>query len=343
MREVALMLGSEVSIFNFPQWLPIQRNQSSTELWVDFWNYEVRPDTRIIAYTIQKLEQYIKDQSIQRLVFYDLFHYHPAFSFPHIEMIKYFQTRLPTSLVTICKRPIPELENVVHFDFYWNRTKHAYHNKSPTWKQSDAGNYNQWPIMLDHRPLAVLSLYGENNQGIKKPLYNAIHHIPGHHSTAQNVLPSDSGDTELGKLVATPPARRFFDSTYISAQVESLVKGPNVIFCEKTYDHLIQGRFVLNFGPRHYYRTLAKNGWRLPVLPAEMDFWWDDIEDQTSTDEISNEPRFLAYVDFLKRLTTDQNMLHELFISNIDVFEHNHQQLQQRPYDIFNLEQLDHK
>jgi len=343
MREVAVLPGSELSIFKFPQWIAIQQNQSSTELWIDYWNYEVRHDPRMIAYTIPSLEQYITTHSIQQLVFYDLFHYDPTFSFQHIEMIKYFQQRLPTSLITFCKHPIPELKNVVHFDFYWNRTKYAYHDKQPTWKQSSVDNYTQWPIILSPRPLDVISLYGTNNQYIKQPLYNAIHHIPGYHSTLQNVLPSDDGATELGKLVATPPARRFFDDTYISAQVESLVKGPNVIFCEKTYDHLIQGRFVLNFGPRHYYRTLAECGWRLPVLPAGNEFWWDDIEDQDHTESISNEPRFLAYVEFLKNLTADRTVLHNLFINNIEVFEHNQRQLQQRPYDIFNLEQLDHK
>jgi hypothetical protein len=30
-------------------------------------------------------------------------------------------------------------------------------------------------------------------------------------------------------------------------------------------------------------------------------------------------------------------------MANTDVFVHNQQQLYQRPYDIFNLEQLDHK
>ena len=117
-----------------------------------------------------------------------------------------------------------------------------------------------------------------------------------------------------------------------------------MIFCEKTYDHLIQGRFVLNFGPRHYYRSLVEHGWKIPV---GIDFSWDNIEDQTVdwniADEFADEPRFVAYLDCLKKITTDQNALHDLFIANIDVFKHNHQQLQQRSYDIFNLEQLDHK
>ena len=342
MREVALMPGSNDWIFKLPAWLPIVQNQSSHELWVDYWQYEVQHDARREDYTKKTLKRYIKTHSIQKLVFYDIFHYESIFESQRIELITYFQRILPTTLVTFRKLPIPEVDHVVHFDFYWNRCKQAYLDKIPGWKQLDKENFNQWPIRLDKRPLAVLSLYGANNQLIKRHLYNAINHVPGYHSglTKETVLPSDTGETHVGSLQATPPARRFFDDTYMSAQLESLIKGPNVIFCEKTYDHLIQGRFVLNFGPRHYYLSLVENGWKIPV---GIDFGWDNIEDQTVDWNIADEPRFVAYIDCLKKLTADQNTLHDLFVANIDVLKHNHQQLQQRPYNIFNLEQLDHK
>jgi hypothetical protein len=342
MREVALLPGSQAWIFNLPQWLPIVQNQSSHELWVDYWEYEVYPDSRREFYTKKSLKRYIKTHAIQKLVFYDIFHYVPIFEDQRIEMIKYFQKILPTSLITICKRPIPGINNVVHFDYYWNRCKQAYLDKIPGWKQLGKENFNQWPISLDPRSSVLLSLYGRNNQDLKNVLYNSINHIPGFHSglSEETVLPSESGETQIRILTATPPARRFFDDTYVSAQLESLIKGSNVIFCEKTYDHLIQGRFVLNFGPRHYYLSLVENGWKIPV---GIDFGWDNIQDQTVDWNIADEPRFVAYIDCVKKITTDQNALHDLFIANIDVFKHNHQQLQQRPYDIFNLEQLDHK
>jgi hypothetical protein len=343
MQQVRLLPGSNISIFSWPQWLPIVENNSSHELWVDYWNYEVYPtDSSENSYTKQTLEQYIKIHSIQKLVFYDIFHYGLIFDNRRMEIITHFQKILPTSLVTICKKPIPGLANVVHFDFYWNRCKQAYLDKKTGWKQLDVQNFNQWPMLLDRRPLALLSLYGQNNQDIKKHLYNAINHVLGYHGglTQETVLPCETGETERPRLTATPPARRFFDSTYVSAQLESLIKGPNVIFCEKTYDHLIQGRFVLNFGPRHYYRTLVENGWK---LPTGIDFGWDDVADQATTKNLLSEPRFNKYIECLIKLTADKDMLHELFVANTDVFAHNQQQLQQRPYDIFNLEQLDHK
>jgi hypothetical protein len=343
MRKVALMPGGMPSIFTMPQWLPIVQNQSSRELWVDYWAYEVQPDIQREEYTIKTLKRYIKTHAIQKLVFYDIFHYESIFETQRIELIKYFQKILPTSLVTFRKKPIPEINHVVHFDFYWNRCKQAYNDKIPGWKQLGKENFNQWPIHLDKRPLFILSLYGLNNQHIKRRLYNAINHVPGYHSglTKETVLPCETGETHVGSLAATPPARKFFDDTYISAQIESMIKGDNVIFCEKTYDHLIQGRFVLNFGPRHYYRTLVDNGWKIPV---GIDFSWDDIEDQhPDNDELQDEPRFAKYIECLTKLTSNIDTLHDLFMANIDVFEHNRQQLQQRPYDIFNLEQLDHK
>ena len=343
MRKVALMPGSMPSIFDIPQWLPIAKNQSSDELWVDYWQYQVQHDTQKEDYTIKTLKRYIKTHSIQKLVFYDIFHYESIFESRRIELITYFQKILPTTLVTFRKHPIPKVDHVVHFDFYWNRCKQAYHNKISGWKQLGKENFNQWPIVLDKRPLAVLSLYGANNQHIKRHLYKAINHVPGYHGglTKETILPSETGETHISSLAATPPAKKFFDDTYVSAQIESMIKGDNVIFCEKTYDHLIQGRFVLNFGPRHYYRTLVENGWK---LPRGIDLSWDNIEDQNKdNDELQDEPRFAKYIECLTKLTSNIDTLHDLFIANIDVFEHNQQQLRQRPYDIFDLEQLDHK
>ena len=230
----------------------------------------------------------------------------------------------------------------MHFDFYWNRCKHAYLDKQCGWKQLGVENFNQWPISLDRRSSMLLSLYGKNNQDLKSVLYNSIKHIPGFHggSTKETALPCETGEIEPSLLTATPPARKFFDSTYVSAQLESLIQGPNVIFCEKTYDHLIQGRLVLNFGPKHYYRTLVNNGWKLPV---GINFDWDNFDDRTTLYDLAKDTRFIAYIDCLKKLTADQNVLHDLFMDNLDVFAHNQQQLQDRPYDIFDLEQLDHK
>jgi len=331
MHEVALLPGGEPSIFSFPQWLPIVQNQQSSELWVNFW----WTDSKI-------LKRYLKSHTIKKLIFYDIFHAHPGPDQSCIELVQHYQKLMPTVLLTACKTSISGINNVLHFDFYWNRAKGAYLDKRTTWKQLAAENYNQWPIELSRRPGAILSLYGTNNWGIKQHLYHQVKHFSGYHSgkDSDTTLPSETGITALQTLAATPPARKYFDNTYISAQIESLCKGPNILYSEKTYDHLIQGRFVMNFGPRHFYRTLVNDGWKLPV---GIDYSWDNMDEIYNTHDVQIEPRFHTYIQRLLALSSDMEQLHNLFIANRDVFAHNHEQLRQKPYDIISLEQLAHK
>ena len=97
----------------------------------------------------------------------------------------------------------------------------------------------------------------------------------------------------------------------------------------------------MNYGPKNFYCTLVNNGWKLPV---GIDYNWDDIEDiDTIHHTVVNEPRFLTYTKCLLELTSDMERLHDLFMANRDVFAHNQEQLQQKPYDIIRLEQLAHK
>jgi hypothetical protein len=331
MHAVALLPDSDPNIFKIPQWLPIVHDQQSHELWVNFWWVDIKI-----------LKRYMKSHLVKKLVFYDIFHAASAPNQSCLAIVQYYQKLMPTVLLTACKTLISGIDNVLHFDFYWNRTKSAYHNKQTCWKQLGADNYNQWPIESARRPGAILSLYGTNNWGVKQHLYHQVKHLSGYHSgqTAETSLPSEAGINDLTKLQATPPARKYFDNTYISAQIESLCKGPNVLYSEKTYDHLIQGRFVINFGPRHFYRNLVNDGWKLPV---GIDYGWDEIEDIDVAADIQTEPRFLAYMRNLLDLSSDMEQLHKLFVANRDVFVHNQEQLRQKPYDIISLEQLDHK
>ena len=332
MHEVALLPGSDTGIFDHTHWLPIVQNQQSTELWVPFWWTAPK-----------KLKQYVKTHPVKKLVFFDIFHANPSPATECFELVKHYQKLMPTVLLTACKTPITGIRNVLYFDFYWNRAKSAYLDKKSSWKQSSHENYNQWPIELARRPGALLSLYGKNNWGIKQHLYHSIKHVSGYHggATPDISLPSETGITDLHMLQATPPARKYFDNTYITAQIESVCKGPTILYSEKTYDHLIQFRFVMNFGPRHFYHTLVNDGWKLPV---GVDYEWDDIEDrQVDSHEIATEPRFRAYIKCLLELSSNMEQLHELFVANRDVFAHNHEQLRQKPYDNISLEQLAHK
>ena len=91
------------------------------------------------------------------------------------------------------------------------------------------------------------------------------------------------------------------------------------MFTEKTYDHLIQGRLVLNFGAPGFYQALRADGW---AVPDNIDFSWDS--------ESNTELRFQAYLTMLR--TVFESDLHELFVSNKTVIEHNYNMLHTKPY-----------
>jgi hypothetical protein len=331
MHEVALFPGSDPCIFHTPKWLPIVQNQQSQELWVSFWLANPKA-----------LKGYLKAHLTKKLVFYDIFHAAPSPRPDCLALVKHYQEILPTVLLTACKTSIPGIKNVLNFNFYWNRAKSAYLDKILSWKQLHADDYNQWPIELARRPGALLSLYGTNSWATKQHLYHQIRDISGYHSGTTNgtSLPSETGITDLRMLSAAPPARKYFDNTYISAQVESTCKGSVVLYSEKTYDHLIQGRFVINFGPRHFYQTLVADGWK---LPNGVDYSWDNIADVKDDSVVDEEPRFHAFIKCIRDTSANMERLHDLFLANLDVFAHNQEQLRQKPYDIISLEQLDHK
>lgn len=346
LRPVALLPGSSPEIFSNTQWLALCCDQESHELWVDAnmlndagSRHCVSEDFPHGTSTFKMLTWWLQHRTTQKVVFFDFFHAAPLLDLDTIQIIQAFQNQISVAFVTICKLPIAGINNVFHFDYYWNRTKSAYLDKKTSWKQGPAEDFNQWPIHTNARPYAMMSLTGANSWHHKKLLHEAVSHISGYHSSPHGKsLHSDSLIEKLEYLVATPPARKFFDDTYVSAQIESMFAGPNVVLSEKTYDHLIQGRFVMNFGPRHYYQILLQDGWRLPDVP---NFEWDNIDFHTI--DLTRCQRFKSFIYNLKMVTADISKLHEIFLRNLSVFEHNQQLLLTKPYDIFDLTKLDDK
>ena len=130
-------------------------------------------------------------------------------------------------------------------------------------------------------------------------------------------------DTEYpGNLL---PPEYYLQNSYVSCQVESQYEGKNsIVFTEKTYDHLIQGQIVLNFGPCGFYQALINDGWK---LPKGIDFGWDLIENTNC--------RFLSYLDCLAQLFGQSiPKIHDWYLSNKDVVEHNYNRLATKPYSV---------
>jgi hypothetical protein len=142
------------------------------------------------------------------------------------------------------------------------------------------------------------------------------------------LLPNKGTVEHLHKGLTALPARHYLDSTYISCQVETVHLGSNSIaVSEKTYDHLIQGRFVLNFATAGFYQCLIEDGWK---MPTDIDLSWDSIVD--------DDERFAAYICCLESLLSlSLTDLHDWFISNMPCWIHNQQMLHTKPYNIASL------
>lgn len=221
----------------------------------------------------------------------------------------------------ISSSPVPTLR----WDFLWNRTKSAYLDKKLGWKQGPyVENFEHYPVSWNPRPKKYLQLYARP-EPYRDQLNALVKNYDGYWSNAnQNIfLPYSRGDAQ-GEHWTALPHRKFLDETYISCQVESTHRtGLAVGFTEKTYDHLIQGRLVLNFGPRDFYNTLQQDGW---AVPEQIDLSWDSITDDNK--------RFCEYCAVLRGiLELGIDDLHDLFVANKYTVQHNHDRLHSRPFD----------
>jgi hypothetical protein len=297
-------------------WLNIEiNNESATELWIDS-NWGGATDLSHECF-----------KNIKKVYFFDCFH---AYTFLHDQIKKNIQRvseHYPTVWYTGNALPVDGI-NCVRFDYLWNRTKLAYLDHTPSWNHiGDPRAYRQYPLHFGRRQHRYLSL-NRSLTPYRKKLLEFLNAYDGLKSnTSQGlVLPNDFV-TDLNIQQGTGgvlPAARFFDNSYISCQVESQYQGTDsVIFTEKTYEHLIQGRLVLNFGPPGFYSALEADGWKLPL---GIDLSWDLT--------LNTDDRFKSYLDTLRSLfEMSLDQLHELFLFNSSVIEHNYNMLITKPYN----------
>jgi len=268
-------------------------------------------------------------ESASQIVFYDWTHAGPKMPTYWTNMVEYANNKCDTIWYTVNQLPMDNLP-VKKFDFYWNRCK-SNHAQGP-WQIRYKCTGEEWPhYPLHWRPRThkYLSLIRTTNT-YRDQLHEFLDSFKGFsgNKTKGHILGSDIGtEKDLLDGVNVPPARNYFDNSYVSCQVESQhLTGGSIVISEKTYDHLIQGRLVLNFGPQYFYRTLQQQGWK---LWQGIDLAWDSVED--------NAVRWQGYVDTLKH-TLELSMadLHDLFLLNKYNLEHNWQMLYDKPYDILN-------
>ena len=257
------------------------------------------------------------------VVFYDFFQVDSGSNVNKIiSTIKQVAEQFPTKWITANQIEVTGIKTK-KVDSPWNRSKAAYADKVLGWKHiHDVAAYAQHPIHFDHRPKKYLNLC-RSTYDYRQQLYNFLQQFDGYSSNISSgkVLGNDLVSDKLiidGQHV--PPNKEYFDNSYVSCQVESQYQGNHsIVFTEKTYDHLIQGRLVLNFGAPGFYQALAADGWAIPNC---IDFSWDT--------EPNTQLRFQGYLNMLR--TVFESDLHELFVSNKTVIEHNYNRLHTKPY-----------
>lgn len=317
-RPIKLFPGGDPGVFTSANpWVDLK--ESNFEMWID------------LSVPVEQLHnlKFKSFDNIDRVVFYDW--YHTCYELPDIvvEVVKLIEDQCPTVWYTLNKKIIPGITTPqIKFDFLWNRCKAAYLDKNIGWKLSKSSDdYVQYPMHINLREYKYLSLH-RRTETLRSQLTEFLKKYSGFSSNVfdNSILVGNTGDVESVRLGANLlPARKFLDNSYVSCQVESQYQGnKSIVFTEKTYDHLIQGRIVLNFGPCGFYQALQDDGWQLPIIG--IDFSWDTIVDTSQ--------RFQAYLDCLDQLFSKSiTELHELFLANYRFLEHNHNMLKTKPYE----------
>lgn len=270
-------------------------------------------------------------ENIEQVCFYDFFHAQDYNQHIPFEGIRNMREKFSTTWYTCNALPVEGI-NYKRFDYPWNRARRAYLDGKPGWKQHpDPTVYKQHPINFDPRNKIFMSLnhamtfYRNKLWGKLLPYNNGYKSNVGEGVILDNdLIVSHKKAIERFNF---PPAKKYFDDSYISLQIESQVGGyakdKSIIFTEKTYDHLIQGRLVLNFGPCNFYKTLEADGWCLPV---GIDLSFDQIKNDVQ--------RFEAYWCSVERLLNLSLLdMHDLFLLNRETIQHNYDMLKNKPYD----------
>jgi hypothetical protein len=263
---------------------------------------------------------------IKKVCFYDFFHAHWFLDPKLVERIIDISKCYPTIWYTCNAKQIEGIQ-CQRFDYLWNRSKWATLEGRVSWKHiSDSRAYARNHLHWNQRPKKYLSLNRALTE-YRVKLVNFLSKYDGYMSniSRNQVIGNEYvSDKDISNGVTVPPSANFFDCSYISCQVESQYDGTDsVIFTEKTYDHLIRGRVVLNFGPPGYYSCLEKDGWHLPKF---LDLSWDN--------EINNNIRFDGYLDMLDSVLGQSiETIHHWFLSQKDMIEHNYNMLYSKPYD----------
>jgi hypothetical protein len=325
LRKIRLYPGSDPSLSNLRHWMTVEVDRWGDMVFHDVDSYanELWIDINLHNVDFLKSQPKILD-GIEQVCFYDFFHVHENGGRFNLDHVQSLAQRFPVTWFTANATATSiDAVNIKKVDYLWNRTKLAMIQGQTGWKHcGDARAYKQLPLNLNRREKKFLSL-NRRMSAYRSKLYNYL-------STKNNGFLSNVHKGLILKnkynnvdTVTVPPDSTFFDQSYISIQVESQTSGQQgIFFTEKTYDHLVQGRLVLNFGTSNFYSTLKNQGWK---LFQGIDYSFDTIT--------NDEERFQKFIDSLDNLLNLSLLdLHDLFLLNLPAIEHNHKMLYTKPY-----------
>lgn len=124
-----------------------------------------------------------------------------------------------------------------------------------------------------------------------------------------------------------PAADQYYKDTYLSIYVETITNSMFDVRCvtEKTFDHLAKGNFILPFGYKGLIQDIVDYGF---IMPSWINYYYDNIEN----DEIRFHS-FLYEVDMA--LSKSKETLHELYLKDKHILEHNQKVFFNRDFDGF--------
>lgn len=326
-RPVSLYPGGDPNVYEMPQWADIHKAPESNELWLDLHGFHIcdigqgpsrkDPDWSII-------------ESAEKIVVFDWFHGEPAMEEFSIDWVKRIANRRPLTWITLNPKAIPGVRTV-RFDYYWNRTKQAFWDKKLFHKLWGIENFEQYPLHSEPRSHKYLTYHYRTDPVKNQVWQHLISNHQGFYNDWQNgkfLHPNRPLAQEQWGGAVAPPGRYFFDQSYVTCLTESQYRGPNGhVISEKTYDSLIQGRAVLNFATPGFYQQLVQDGWQ---LPQDIDWSWNEI--------VNDDQRLQAYLDVLDQLfSKPMHKLHQWFMDNWSVWQHNRGRLMMKPYDIIDF------
>jgi len=300
----------------------------SQDLWINFDTiFNQTPDLDSDVNFTLLLIFLSKNHQIKRLFFYDWF---DGSAIRSINLDRLTKLAENYKIIWLTQNQTPPLVpgvDAITSDFLWNRSKSAYFDKRPGWKQSgDINNYSLIDLdFISARSCKYISL-SRFMSSRRKELVELLKNYHGYlsYSVDTYLRGNQQSDEKILMGMSVLPAKKYLTDCYICCQVESVDNDyRQILITEKTYDMLIQGLIVINFASPGFYNTLQNLGWQLPI---GIDMTWDSIAD--------TEIRFNQYLVCLSRLFDQElDQLHELYVANRSVIEHNRSILITKLYD----------